>query len=500
LLCLAVEPSSGVIGVIDDVPAATLLVPYFQVDLDACGASGATTELTVSNTSAASVVAHLTLWTDLSVPVLNFDLHVPASSSVPVDVGALLCQGSLPQTSPPTTGFPNCATFLPPPANLSATLIDHLQKSTTGRPSAVLGNQCAGADHGDHVSRGYLTIDSVNTCTVLFPSSFGYSALLAMDNRLAGTFRLVDPARGLDLTAPAVAIEADPPSFDPGDPTFYARYTGSLDEREPLPGTVSAPYNLSPTLDTRFLMWRDGPNQTQFACATPPAPLSSAAVLVAPADSSTDENLSYPVPFEANAFDFSDLGAAAGLDGSSSGRVTFTLPSQAWIVGNGTPASANLTISKTDGVTVVTVGGELVYTIVAGNLGPSDVGGATVSDVFPSGLSCTWTCQGAAGGTCPANGTGNVLAAIDLPVGGTATFSAHCTLAAGVTPGTQIVNVATIAPPDDAGDPDATSNGATDTTVVTAPIPVLGAQGLGLLVALLALVGVHVVRRRAASA
>ena len=57
-------------------------------------------------------------------------------------------------------------------------------------------------------------------------------------------------------------------------------------------------------------------------------------------------------------------------------------------------ASADLSITKTDGVTTATAGGSVTYTIVASNAGPSNATGATVADTFPASLTCTWTCVG----------------------------------------------------------------------------------------------------------
>src|SRR5207244_4108639 len=75
--------------------------------------------------------------------------------------------------------------------------------------------------------------------------------------------------------------------------------------------------------------------------------------------------------------------------------------------------TADLAITKTDGVTAVNQGGTLTYTIVASNAGPSAVVGATVSDVFPAQLSSvTWTCAASAGSSCPASGSGNIGASV----------------------------------------------------------------------------------------
>ena len=57
--------ASGEICAVDNVPAATLLIPYFSVDTT-CGATDATTFFTIANAAEASVVAHVTVWTDSS--------------------------------------------------------------------------------------------------------------------------------------------------------------------------------------------------------------------------------------------------------------------------------------------------------------------------------------------------------------------------------------------------------------------------------------------------
>src|SRR5687767_3734241 len=67
-------PAHARIGTIDQVPAATLLLPYFEVDLD--NPTGVTTLLSINNASATAILAHVVLWTDLSVPTLAFDVYL----------------------------------------------------------------------------------------------------------------------------------------------------------------------------------------------------------------------------------------------------------------------------------------------------------------------------------------------------------------------------------------------------------------------------------------
>ncbi len=128
-------------------------------------------------------------------------------------------------------------------------------------------------------------------------------------------------------------------------------------------------------------------------------------------------------------------------------------------------ASANLSITKTNGTSTSTPGGSTTYTMVAGNAGPSNVTGATVTDTFPAALqSCTWTCSGANGGSCPASGSGNINHSVNLPVSGTATFTANCNVKADATG--SLVNTASISSA--VSDPVPANNSATDTDTLAA--------------------------------
>ena len=42
------------------------------------------------------------------------------------------------------------------------------------RPAVEFGNRCAGQDLGDRIARGYVTVDTVNNCTLRFPGDAGY--------------------------------------------------------------------------------------------------------------------------------------------------------------------------------------------------------------------------------------------------------------------------------------------------------------------------------------
>ena len=128
--------------------------------------------------------------------------------------------------------------------------------------------------------------------------------------------------------------------------------------------------------------------------------------------------------------------------------------------------TADVSITKTDGLTTVVPGTIVTYTVVASNPGPSTVTGATVADTIPASLiGATWTCSASAGSTCPVSGSGNMSAAVTLAPGGTATFTITATVIASAT-GT-ISNTATITLPGTVTDPTPANNTATDLTTVT---------------------------------
>jgi uncharacterized repeat protein (TIGR01451 family) len=127
---------------------------------------------------------------------------------------------------------------------------------------------------------------------------------------------------------------------------------------------------------------------------------------------------------------------------------------------------ADLSITKTDGLVSALPGDAITYTVVVGNNGPSSVLGALVNDTMPSGLTgATWTCGASPGSACATpSGTGDISTAVDLALGGSATFTVHATIAASQL-GT-VTNTATIVTPAGVNDPASSNNVATDTTVV----------------------------------
>jgi len=125
-------------------------------------------------------------------------------------------------------------------------------------------------------------------------------------------------------------------------------------------------------------------------------------------------------------------------------------------------ASADLAVTMDDGLTLAIPGQSTTYTIVASNSGPDGAIAATVSDPFPADCtSVSWTCAGSGGGTCSASGSGDISDTVDLPSGGSATYTAVCDITS--TPsGTQLSNTATVAVGPSTIDPNPANDSATD--------------------------------------
>jgi hypothetical protein len=286
-------------GVRDNGNAATLLVPYFEVDLD--DPASANTVVSVRNASATAILANYTVWTDWGVPVLVFQAYLTGYDVVNLDLRALLVDGTPPRTAsagqdPGDTisrrgpasqdiNFASCTGRLPYPAGVllpetRATLAAEL----TGGPSTRLGlaGRCVGSNQGDRIARGYITIDTVSACTADGPHSPGYfqSFLATTQNVINGDYLLYGSSGELLHSAPVVALQTETPGSTPApttvaqDYTFYGRHVGynGSDLREPLNGAWAVD---TQGQDAELIVWRD--QQTNnftgtSSCGSEPAP------------------------------------------------------------------------------------------------------------------------------------------------------------------------------------------------------------------------------------
>jgi hypothetical protein len=305
-LLVSTTPASAVVCALDPVPAATLLLPYFEVDLS--HPDGVTTLLSVNNAGAPAVLVNLVLWTDLGVPTLSVPIyltgydvqtinlrdlfrgHAPGTASSGQDPNDLISPRS---PFSQDASFPSCDGLLPPQP-MDAATVAHLAAAHTGRRSEALGG-CAGQNLGDGLARGYVTLDTVSSCSlnVRFPTDPGYFRAGGLgratdQNVLWGDYFRVDPKNNLSTGDQLVRLEAVPGRFKAGDATFYGRTVGysGADDREPLATEWATRYVSGGAFQggTDLIVWRD-PEQPGlvFDCAAGPKgwfPLFQSAVQI----------------------------------------------------------------------------------------------------------------------------------------------------------------------------------------------------------------------------
>lgn len=282
-------------------PAATLLYPYFEVDLD--DAAGTTTLLSVTNTADRCTLTRLMLWTDQGVPTLTSYVYLSPNDVQTLNLRDVL-NGKLPDTSD-TLVNPECPVLDRPlcePEQLDTELI---QLELAGAAPIHVGASdaesglCAGVDRGDNVARGYVTLDVVDGCAYPptarswqrpewdAPEGFFRATGTSFDNVLWGNWHLVKPSQAFAQGDTAVHVPADPDRLDPGEYTFYGRYVGfdASDGRLPLSRRFRSRFLSGGPFDggTTLLVWRDNRSAvtTPRPCSgTPPwAPLGEAGVI-----------------------------------------------------------------------------------------------------------------------------------------------------------------------------------------------------------------------------
>ncbi len=274
ILGLSLAPGSlrAEIGGLDNVPAATLLLPYFEVDLETAG--GLTTLVSVTNAREDATVALVTLWTDLGIPTFSFNVYLTGYDIQTLNLRDVFA-GTLPRTASagqdpgdtvsPGGSFsldPNLSTCLGvlPPAPLPATLVAHLRAAHAGQPSPILEGLCAGFDHGDSIARGYVTIDQMPDCTLVTPEDESYygPGILGYENTLVGDYIYVDANQNFAQAETLVHIESDP-TLGASHYTFYRGFSGGADRREGLGNAFLARFIIGGAFDggTDFLVWRD---------------------------------------------------------------------------------------------------------------------------------------------------------------------------------------------------------------------------------------------------
>lgn len=224
-------------------PGATVLYPYFEVDLGNPG--GLTTLISLNNESSLPRLSRLVVWTDWAIPALSFDVYLAGRDVQTINLRDVL-SGVLPSTGAGAnlTGFANCAAQPPFHSNpaLAPLQIELLRNDLTGK--GVFS--CAGEPHGDQRARGFITVDVVQRCSGVTNADLSltpaggltyFTNIASSTNVLWGDLLLVDPTENFAQGIEAVSIVADPALLGDNSNTFYGNYVGwsGEDRRSPLP-------------------------------------------------------------------------------------------------------------------------------------------------------------------------------------------------------------------------------------------------------------------------
>lgn len=294
-------------------PAATLLLPYFEVDVANTAGTGQTTLFTITNTSRLPQIAHVTLWTDWSFPVLDFNIFLTGYDVQAINLYDIIVRGVVAPTagtsatnrtisplgaySAPVNSNPNilpaavaaggsCSSL---PGALPTGLVDAVRAALTTGIYNVTPGGCGtstrvGGTHANAI--GYVTIDVANTCSTRLPDDPLYMTTeLLFDNVLVGDFQQVNQSTTTGNYAqgnPMVHIRAIPEGGAAGSVpgtnlpyTFYDRYTNGIvgfprtvDRRQPLPSTFAARWiqGGSTGFSTDYKIWREGYSLGAQAC------------------------------------------------------------------------------------------------------------------------------------------------------------------------------------------------------------------------------------------
>jgi len=223
-----------------NVPAASLLIPYFEVDLADPG--GKTTLFAFASVAPTPTMTRVHLWSDWGIPVYAFNVLLAPEAVQTINlrdvVGQLLVPG-LVHADP--EHFPAC--FAPTVPFLGPT-VEQVQARLTGKPEP--SGFCYSRPRGETtLAVGFVTIDVVRDCDLATPLDSTYRLVALDDNVLWGDVFYVAPDDDSAQGIPAVAVRTDPEVatdrgfYDPGpdlgrlplDETWRTRFLsgGALD-------------------------------------------------------------------------------------------------------------------------------------------------------------------------------------------------------------------------------------------------------------------------------
>lgn len=245
-------------------PAATLLFPYFEVDLGS--PQGRTTLVSINHAGDEPVPAHVTVWTNVGMPTLSFNLVLDPRDVQSINLRDLMA-GRIPVTDI-ATDLPDCQDPLELPQPGPDQVADLVAWHQGAADSQGSCRSIAG-DEPD-LATGYVTVDVMNRCAPLgtypgdptiHPGELRYfedggAGLASNANVLWGDLILLDPAGDSAQSIAAVHVRADADRFVGSTRTFYGAGT---DDRAPLPATYRGRFLSGQPAGTEstFLLWLD---------------------------------------------------------------------------------------------------------------------------------------------------------------------------------------------------------------------------------------------------
>lgn len=286
-------------------PAATLLLPYFEVQIDEPSERAASTLFTVVNTSREPQIAHVTVWTDWAWPVLTFNLFLTGYDVRSINLYDVLVNGRVappdgtansvppgPRSASNIAGNPNffvtargdCGAAFQGDGTIAPLLVDEVRRALTTGLITSCGTSRIGATHRNAI--GYITIDVAATCSSRAGNDpLYYGTELLFDNTLIGDYQQIAPGTAGNFAhgGPMVHIRAIPEGGPAGarpvtnlPHTFYDRLTNQLapgyrkaDRRQPLPSTFAARFieGEGSGFTTDVKIWREAITAVNAACA-----------------------------------------------------------------------------------------------------------------------------------------------------------------------------------------------------------------------------------------
>lgn len=273
-------------------PAATLLLPYFEVDVKSSTERALTTLFTIVNTTSTPQIAKVTLWTDWAHPVLDFPIYLTGYDVQAINLRDVLAGGSIaPTTNRGPIGSRSAVAnplFLPEaasacstlPTSIPTTILGEIHLALMGGVTRACENIRIGGQHANAV--GYATIDLVATCRPGVVTDAEYFNELLFDNVLTGDWQIVNPSAASGNFAagsPLVHLRAIPEGGRAGEAaatnlpyTFYDRFAGAsrprFDRRQPLSSAFAARYiqGGGAGFNTNFIVWREGRSASGTSC------------------------------------------------------------------------------------------------------------------------------------------------------------------------------------------------------------------------------------------